>query len=404
LISVDLNKPSSEQPTPLHNRWHPDIPPVAEVSPSDVFKVECLDCSGGAVKKSDSVEDILKGEFSAHYMSGPIAVKGAEPGDLLAVDILDIGPLPGAEWGFTAIFPKHLGGGFLDDHFPNVLLKAIWDFEGIYAVSKHIPGVRIAGIPHTGVIGCAPSHELLSKWNEREKALVDTDPHRVPELACLPSPHKALLGKLEQYTGSSHYDFVATSAARTIPPRENGGNCDIKNLSKGARVFLPVFVNGANLSIGDLHFSEGDGEIAFCGAIEMAGFVNLKVDLIKGGMKLYKTVMPIFIPGPVEPRYSYITFEGISVDEGGKQHYLDATLAFRMACLNAIEYTKEQAYLILSTAPVEGRINGMQITPAQADKSLRWRPPATRYSRKKFGGRLVRSSFGLFFRCQPKFP
>lgn len=49
-------------------------------------------------------------------------------------------------------------------------------------------------------------------------------------------------------------------------------------------------------------FSEGDGEIAFCGAIEMAGWVNLKVDLIKGGMKLYKTVMPIFTPGPVEPK------------------------------------------------------------------------------------------------------
>jgi formamidase len=59
---------------------------------------------------------------------------------------------------------------------------------------------------------------------------------------------------------------VAAEAARTAPPRENGGNQDIKNLTKGTRVFYPVFVDGANLSVGDLHFSQGDGEITFCGA------------------------------------------------------------------------------------------------------------------------------------------
>lgn len=65
-------------------------------------------------------------------------------------------------------------------------------------------------------------------------------------------------------------------AARTIPGRENGGNCDIKNLSRGSKIYLPVFVEGANLSTGDMHFSQGDGEVAFCGAIEMSGFLELK--------------------------------------------------------------------------------------------------------------------------------
>jgi formamidase len=122
--------------------------------------------------------------------------------------------------------------------------------------------------------------------------------------------------------------------------------------------------------MGDIHFSQGDGEISFCGAIEMAGWLDLHVDLIKDGMNKYGIINPIFKPGPVEPRYSeYLVFEGISVDEQGKQHYLDAHIAYRRACLNAIEYLKkfgysgEQAYLLLSTAPIEGRISGIVDIP-----------------------------------------
>lgn len=63
----------------------------------------------------------------------------AKPGDLLAVEICNLGPLPGDEWGFTAIFDRENGGGFLTDHFPHAT-KAIWYFEGIYASSPHIPG------------------------------------------------------------------------------------------------------------------------------------------------------------------------------------------------------------------------------------------------------------------------
>ena len=72
-----------------------------------------------------------------------------------------------------------------------------------------------------------------------------------------------------------------------MPPREHGGNCDIKDLSRGAKVYFPVYVPGAGLSVGDLHFSQGDGEITFCGAIEMPGFIHLGIHLIKGGMAKY---------------------------------------------------------------------------------------------------------------------
>lgn len=82
-------------------------------------------------------------------------------------------------------------------------------------------------------------------------------------------------------------------------------------------------------------------------------------------------INPIFKPGPVEPRYSeYLVFEGISVDEfTGKQYYMDVHIAYRRACLNAIEYLKkfgytgEQAYLLLSCAPVEGRVSGIVDIP-----------------------------------------
>ena len=71
---------------------------------------------------------------------------------------------------------------------------------------------------------------------------------------------------------------VGKEGARTIPGRpEHGGNCDIKNLSRGSKVYLPVHVSGAKFSVGDLHFSQGDGEISFCGAIEIAGEITIKV-------------------------------------------------------------------------------------------------------------------------------
>jgi formamidase len=123
--------------------------------------------------------------------------------------------------------------------------------------------------------------------------------------------------------------------------------------------------------MGDIHWSQGDGEITFCGAIEMAGYVDVGVDLIKGGIAKYGITNPIFQPSPLEPRFSeYLVFEGISVDEKtGKQYYLDAHVAYRRACLNAIEYLKkfgysgEQAYVILGTAPVEGRVSGIVDIP-----------------------------------------
>ncbi|PWC31211.1 formamidase [Azospirillum sp. TSO35-2] len=365
LIKVDLSQTPYENDM-IHNRWHPDIPMAVTVKPGDDFILECYDWTGGQIRNDDDAADVRDVDLSqVHFLSGPVGVEGAEPGDLLVVDLLDIGAFPQQQWGFNGFFSKQNGGGFLTEHFP-LAQKSIWDFEGMFTKSRHIPGVRFAGLIHPGLIGCLPSHDLLAKWNKREQALIDTNPTRVPGLANPPYAPTAHMGRLK---GDAR-DKAAAEGARTVPPREHGGNCDIKDLSRGSRIYFPVYVKGAGLSMGDLHFSQGDGEITFCGAIEMAGWAHLKVNLIKDGMAKYGVKNPIFKPSPIVPTYNdYLIFEGISVDEAGEQHYLDVHVAYRQACLNAIEYLKKfgysgaQAYSILGTAPVQGHISGVVDVP-----------------------------------------
>jgi formamidase len=340
LVKIDLKQSPYDNPM-IHNRWHPDIPMAAWVKPGDDFVLETYDWTGGYIQNNDSA------------------------GDLLVVDLLDIGALPDSLWGFNGFFSKKNGGGFLTDHFP-LAQKSIWDISGVYTHSRHVPNVSFAGLIHPGLIGCLPDPKLLETWNKREVDFIATNPTRVPPLANAPFAKTSHAGKA---TGAVKAKIDA-EGARTVPPREHGGNCDIKDLSRGSKIYFPVYVKGAGLSMGDLHFSQGDGEITFCGAIEMAGWTHLKVDLIKGGMAKYGIKNPIFKPSPITPNYNdYLIFEGISVDEWGKQHYLDVHVAYRQACLNAIEYmtkfgySRAQAHSILGTAPVQGHISGVVDIP-----------------------------------------
>jgi formamidase len=364
LIKVDLNQPAPSNEN-VHNRWHPDIPMACWVNPGDDFVLETYDWTGGFIQNNDSADDVRDIDLTTvHYLSGPVGVKGAKPGDLLVVELLDIGAKQDSLWGFNGFFSKKNGGGFLTEHFP-LAQKSIWDFHGMFTTSRHVPGVKYAGLIHPGLIGCLPDPKMLETWNTREQALIDSDP-ATSGLANPPFVGTAHMGKL---TGDAKAKAAATGA-RTVPPREHGGNCDIKDLSRGSKIFFPVYVDGAGLSVGDLHFSQGDGEITFCGAIEMAGWVHMKVSIIPGGMAMYGIKNPIFKPSPIVPTYNdYVIFEGISVDESGKQYYLDVNVAYRQACLNAIEYLKKfgysgaQAYSILGTAPVQGHISGVVDVP-----------------------------------------
>src|SRR6201985_756659 len=193
LIKVDLTKSAYENDM-IHNRWHPDIPMVAMVNPGDDFIIETYDWTGGFIKNNDSADDVRDIDLSiVHFLSGPVGVKGAEPGDLLVVDLLDIGAMPESQWGFSGFFSKQNGGGFLTDHFP-LAQKSIWDISGLYTSSRHVAGVSFAGRIQPGVTGCLPDQKLRDTGNKREVDFIATNPTRVPPLANPPFPATAHAG------------------------------------------------------------------------------------------------------------------------------------------------------------------------------------------------------------------
>ena len=363
-----------DQAVPGHNRWHPDNPSAAFVQPGSEFRVECREWTDAQLGNNDSANDVRDVDLThAHMLSGPIEIQGAEPGDLLVVDILDLGPVPqetgpapGQGWGYTGIFAKTNAGGFLTDYFPTPTRRS-----GTSTARCHLPAPARHPLYRHHPPGPVRHRSLGGAAGQVERARAGADRHRPgpgPPLALPPLEQNTLAGTL---TGDA-LAKVAREGARTVPARENGGNHDIKNFTRGTRVFYPVHVAGAKLSGGDLHFSQGDGEVTFCGAIEMGGFIDFGVDLIKDGMAKYGvSTNPVFMPGNVEPRYwSSCRFIGVSVDhDTNTNYYMDATVAYRRACLNAIEYLKtfgysgEQAYLLLGSAPIEGRISGIVDIP-----------------------------------------
>ncbi|MCJ1246575.1 hypothetical protein MMC30_003784 [Trapelia coarctata] len=349
---------NSQLPSNHSNTPPPPLVPFAgTIKNGEIVKIECLDWTGGQIGNNDSADDMKSVDLTrVHYLSGPFEVETAEPGDVLIVEIQDVQPFQEQPWGFTGVFDKRNGGGFLDEIYPEAA-KAIWDLEGIFCSSRHIPHVRFAGLIHPGILGCAPSPSILALWNKREGDLIAANTlDRI--VAQPPEPQNVYAGLAAP---SSLLEKIGREGARTIPGRpEHGGNCDIKNLSRGSKVYLPVHVEGAKFSVGDLHFSQGDGEISFCGAIEIAGVITVKLSVMKDGMRDLGMKSPLFLPGPVEPQFGpgrYLTFEGFSVDEKGRQHYLDATVAYRQTTLRCIEYLKRFGEF-LSLAPGFGWVEG----------------------------------------------
>ena len=96
-FSVDPKKSMFDQAIPGHNRWHPDVPAASSVKPGEEFRMECLDWTNGQIHNNDDNNEIRDVDLSpCHVLSGPIAIEGAEPGDILVVDILDVGAWPTA--------------------------------------------------------------------------------------------------------------------------------------------------------------------------------------------------------------------------------------------------------------------------------------------------------------------
>ena len=276
------------------------------------------------------------------------------------------------------------GLGSLDEPETSTrVTKTIWDFEGghepltswdhadapgVQTSSRHVPHVAFHGRPHAGVMGTAPSHELLAAWNSREAALNSTR----PEYSDLPKSHGAYVG---QELPPDVRKRIYAEGARTSPAREHGGNMDIASLVRGSTVYLvsrylsslgdahaqPVYVPGANLSVGDLHFCQADAEPTT--AIEMSGIITLKVNLMPGGVDLLGLSAPIYRTSPSEPLYPRrLVFTGLSVLPDGAQTDGDGMTAYRNAAFTAMRYlqklgfSREQAYVLLSVAPIETKV------------------------------------------------
>src|SRR4030081_459051 len=118
LSEVDLSEPPYKN-NMIPNPRHPDIPIVAWAKPGDDFVIQTYDWTGGFIQNNESADDVRDIDLTiVHFLSGPIGVEGAEPGDLLVVDLLDVGALPESLWGFNGFFSKKNGGGFLPEPFP----------------------------------------------------------------------------------------------------------------------------------------------------------------------------------------------------------------------------------------------------------------------------------------------
>ena len=197
----------------------PDLQPVLEVEPGDVVTFETNDCfSGQITSESDLVTSI---DFArVNSATGPVAVKGAEPGDSLVAEILDVRPI---EWGVATLIP---GFGQLIDRVQAPLTRLFEVKDGMIRQNERI---SFPARPMVGVVGVATGGETLSN---------------------------GLAGR-------------------------HGGNLDDHLHGKGAKIFFPVRQPGGMFAVGDMHASMGDGEICFTG-VEIAGEVDIRFDVLKG--------------------------------------------------------------------------------------------------------------------------
>lgn len=352
------------------NRLHWALEPVAKAKPGDTIIYNTRDAFDDQFNADTTPEDVANCDLNrVHPMTGPVHIEGAERGDALAVTIVDIDP---GEYGFTAVVP---GFGFLRDKISGPFI-ANWKLDRLHAVSDQIPGVRIPMCAFPGSIGVLPGEPEVADALKREGALADAG-----GFVLMPDPDQAVPASL--FGEGAKY---AHEGLRTVPPRENGGNMDVKAMQVGTTIIFPVLHPGAGLWTGDIHYAQGDGEV--CGtAVEMAARVTLRTEIIKGGGKNIRfphitggtqlrgteptrfhavTGMPVKEAGEVPPHLEYLDSPKVAALENLSE---DLTLATRDALTRMIAWivenksmTPEQAYVIAAAA-VDLRIGQLVDVP-----------------------------------------
>ena len=207
---------------PTHSVWNRALAPRLHVASGDTVHLECVDSSGAQVHPSMTLPEYLKIDRNKiHALTGPVFVEGAEPGDVLEVDILEVAH---KGWGWSSVVS---GLGFLKQRFADPFFF-VWKLDG--EVSKSIAPAAVPLRPFCGVMGVARGED---------------------------------------------------GEFRTRPPGTFGGNMDVRELCAGAKLYLPVFNNGALFSAGDAHAAQGDGEVCING-IECPADVTLRFAVHKG--------------------------------------------------------------------------------------------------------------------------
>jgi formamidase len=350
-IRIDRAKRLAHEPRLGHNRYHPDIAPIVEVGEGEEVALETRDALDGQLGPGTTVAAFPSLDVGAvHPLTGPVFVKGATPGDILEIEFTDIIAQPVA---FSAIVP---GLGFLRDVMTEPFLVH-WQIRDGWATSAEIPGVRIPGGPFMGVSGVAPSAEKLAEWTAREQRVID----------------KGGLAFPPDLAGAVPAGPCGLAGLRTLPPRENGGNFDVKQLTKGAKLFLPVFKEGGLFSTGDGHFAQGDGEVCVT-AVEMGATAVVRFKVHKGLANTRKFTAPVFSRTSyfIDPQYAaperFLGVMGMPINQEGEIEAENLTLACRNAVLNMMEllqergFSREQSYVICSVA-VDLRISNVVDVP-----------------------------------------
>ena len=272
-----------------HLTWDNATLPALTVGPGETVVFEEIDAACGQITPDSGVDAITNLDFARiNPVAGPIYVDGAEPGDSLKVTLLDFAP---SGWAWTAIVP---GFGLLADDFSEAALQ-IWRYESDFS-----------------------------------------QPAAMSDIARVP---------LKPFCGTTGVAHAEPGGHSTIPPYKSGGNMDIRDLSLGVDLYLPVQVPGALFSIGDPHCAQGDGEV--CGtAIESPMGVTVKLDLVKGESLKF----PRFeTKGPVS---RHLDGKGYEVTTGIGPDLMEASQNAVRGMIERLAQTKglnaDQAYMLCS--------------------------------------------------------
>ena len=275
----------------IHQEWNNALPPRLTIDPGDTVVFDTRDAANRFYTKDSTHEDVLRrGPFKGHPLTGPVAVRGARPGDTLVVEILDV--QPALDWGWTAIRP---GRGLLPEaDFAKPFLQ-IWDLsDKRHARMGNKVAVPLAPFP--GVLGVALDE---------------------------PGAHS------------------------TMPPRRAGGNMDIKQLVAGATLWLPVLVDGALFSAGDAHAAQGDGEVCVT-AVEMMGRLTLRFG-VQSGRRLAEPQLRT----PAPPSNATNRGPHYATTAHGPDLFAASQQAVRYMIEHLVEsrgLSREQAYVVCSVA------------------------------------------------------